>query len=289
MKLPLKYMPKPGKHKEVCIVYSSQDFFFKIMVANINMEKYFSKFTFLRIEDWFFKHASVLVSIFILSLDSSKFFPKEILGTMLFSICTYCYAFGLNYYVERENDKKVGKNRVDMLEPWEAWLLLGLLTIGIFVSALVWMNWLVLAIAFFTFFMATAYSLPPFYFKQRGWFSTISQAIFLVVPHLWFYLAITKTTNSLLAVYLSLWLVLITLKGATIHQLVDHANDAQIGWRTFAVVYGMGKTIRFTRVIVYILYGMALAGLFLFSFPINWITALVVGLSNPTYKPRKSG
>jgi 4-hydroxybenzoate polyprenyltransferase len=281
-------MPKPGKHKEVCIVYSSQDFFVLIMVANINMENFFLKFTFLRFEDWFFKHSAVLVSIFILSLDSNKLFPKEILGTMLFSICTYCYAFGLNYYVERESDKKVGKNRVDMLRPWEAWLLLGLLTTGIFTSALVWRNWLVLAIAVFTFFMATAYSLPPFYFKQRGWFSTVSQAIFLVVPHLWFFLAITEVSNPLLAVYLSLWLVLITLKGATIHQLVDYVNDAQIGWRTFAVVYGLEETIRFTRVIVYILYGLALIGLFLFRFPINWIVVLVVGLSNPTYKPRKN-
>jgi 4-hydroxybenzoate polyprenyltransferase len=253
------------------------------------MEKFFSKFSFLRIEDWFFKHAAVLVSIFILSLDSNKLFPKEILGTMLFSICTYCYAFGFNYYIEREYDKKVGKNRVDMLQSWEAWLILGLLTTGIFASALVWKNWMVLAIAVFTFFMATEYSLPPFYFKQRGWFSTVSQAIFLVVPHLWFYLVITEVSSPLLAVYLSLWLVLITMKGATIHQLVDYANDIQIGWKTFPVVYGIEKTIRSTRIIVYFLYVMALAGLFIFPFPINWIVALVVGLSNPTYKPRKSG
>jgi 4-hydroxybenzoate polyprenyltransferase len=253
------------------------------------MKNNLSKFSFLRVEDWFFKHAAVLVSIFILSLDSRNLFPKEVLGTMLFSICTYCYAFGLNYYVERDDDKKVGKNRVDTLHPWEAWLLLGLLVIGIFASALIWKDWMTLAIAAYTFFMATAYSLPPLYFKQRGWFSTVSQAIFLVVPHLWFYLTITEISNLFLAVYLSFWLALITLKGATIHQLVDHANDVQIGWKTFSVVYGIDKTIRFTRVIVYILYGMAIAGLFLFPFPINWIVALVIGLSNPTYKPRKNG
>ncbi len=253
------------------------------------MEKFLAKLSFLRVEDWFFKHAAVLVSIFILTLDSGKIFPKQILATIVFSICSYCYAFGLNYYVERESDKKVGKNRVDMLRPWEAWLLLGLLVAGIFASALVWKNWLALAIAGFSFLMATAYSIPPLYFKERGWFSTVSQAIFLVAPHLWFYLVITENSRPVLAIYLSLWLALITLKGATIHQLVDHANDAQIGWRTFAVVYGLEKTIRFTWVIVYILYGLALAGLFLFPFPINWIVALVVGLSNPAYKPRKKG
>lgn len=247
-----------------------------------------NKLAFLRLDDWFFKHASVLVSILFISLESGQMNSAALLATMIFSISSYSYAFGLNYYIERDADAIVGKNRVAMLQPWEARAILSGLAMVLFAVPFVMHSLPGLAIALSYFFMATAYSLPPFYFKASGWFSTVSQGIFLVSPHLWMYLALVGIPNPVLAAYLSLWTGLITLKGATIHQILDYENDRQLGWRTLAVTYGPAAAIRFTNWIVLALYILALAALILFIFPINVILLLTIGTSNGKYRPKKA-
>lgn len=242
------------------------------------------RFSFLRLGDWFNKHASLLVSILIVDLASSKNYGTELLATMVFSIASFCYAFGLNYYLEREIDEQVGKNRVKGIGKKTAIILFALLAALMFIVPILMRNGVALLIALYYFTMATLYSVQPIYLKARGVLSVLSQAAFLLVPQFLFFVSLISSTHIWLIIYLSVWLTLITAKGATIHQIIDYENDLRTGLRTLAVLYGKERTIQFVQILVSAILLSSLVGLLLFEFPINAIAFLVVAFSNPKYK-----
>jgi 4-hydroxybenzoate polyprenyltransferase len=83
---------------------------------------------------------------------------------------------------------------------------------------------------------------------------------------------------------LSVWLFLLTAKGATIHQILDYANDRDTNLQTFAVRYGMQAAVVLTDAVVFALFALALAGLACFDYPLNAIVFLLVAFSNPRYR-----
>jgi 4-hydroxybenzoate polyprenyltransferase len=197
---------------------------------------------------------------------------------------SFSYTFGLNYYVEREIDEQVGKNRVQGVGKRLAFVSLLLMSMGMFIIPMLTQNYYAFFLVTVYFFLATSYSLKPFYLKARGVMSILSPAICeKTIPFL-FFVGITGFGNLLLTIYLSTWLSLYTMKRGLFHQIKDYRNDVKTKLRTFAVVYGKEKTIRFCKNLIQVIFVFGFIALFLFGFPLNLIIFLIIVFSNSRYQ-----
>ena len=139
-------------------------------------------------------------------------------------------------------------------------------------------------LALYYWIMATLYSWRPVFLKARGVWSVVSQAVFLDVTHFLFFVSLTAYRDPWGIGCLAAWLMLAVAKGATIHQIIDLDNDAQVGLRTLAVVYGRDRAVRLVDTMTWGLCVLSLVPLFVFPFPLALLPTLAMAFSNARYR-----
>ena len=242
------------------------------------------KFAFLRPGDWLTKHARVLVCMLVVILVQPGDYAWTAVASIAFSVVGFLYAFGLNYYLERDLDELVGKNRVrDLGTRTAAFLFVGL-SAALFAIPAAMGNLAATLVALYYWIMATMYSWRPIFLKARGLLSVASQAVWLEVTHFLFFVCLTGYRNPWGVACLSAWLVLAVAKGATIHQIIGLDNDAKLGLRTLAVAYGRDRAIKIVGGMTWSLYVYSLVPFAVFPFPVALLLALAIVFSNAKYR-----
>lgn len=242
------------------------------------------KLSFLRLGDWFIKHASLVVAILMLMLSAGRLYAAELLATIIFSVAAFGYTFGLNYYLERDLDARVGKNRVAGVTPAFATAVLVLLAGVMMAVPLVMHSRGAAAIAAAYLVAATIYSARPIYLKARGAAGVLWQAVFLTAPQLIFFVVLSGIREPVITPYLAMWLFLLTAKGAVIHQIIDLDNDDAVGLATFAVRYGRTTTVTVTQILVGLLFLHAIVAFACFPWPMSAVVFMIVAFANPAYR-----
>ena len=242
------------------------------------------RLSFLRLGDWFAKYELLLVSILILSIQAHQDYTAAILATVGFSITGFSFAFGLNYFVEREADEQVGKNRVRGLKETSVRMLLLSLCLVMFAIPLLTANLAAFLIAAAYFVAAIAYSVKPSYLKSRGISGILICALSLQVLPFLFFVSLTGFDDVRLIIYLSWWLFLHTAKRGLFHQIRDYENDRTVNMNTFAVALGRSTTVRVCKGLVWVTFAWGCASLLLFKAQLNILLFLLVLLSNENYR-----
>jgi len=242
------------------------------------------KFAFMRLGDWLPKHITLFLGMFIVSIAAENLYPAEVLATVIFSIFSFSFTFSFNYYVEREMDELVGKNRVKGVSPALAYSIFGIQIAGMLSVPLAMVNVRALILSLVYLCCAIIYSVRPVHLKKRGIWSVAIQAVTLRLIPFVFFIVLIDFQDYLLIYYLSIWLILLTVNRATYHQLKDYDNDLKLNWPTFAIVLGKDRAILLTQIVVGAIYALGFIAIFLFPANIKYLILLFVALSNPHYR-----
>ncbi len=248
------------------------------------MRNALARFAFLRPGDWLTKHARLVVCMLVVAIVRPGDYGAAAVAAIAFSVIGFSYAFGLNYYLERDLDERVGKNRVKDLDAVSAAILFIGCTVALIAIPVAMGSRGATILALYYWVMATAYSSRPIFLKARGAWSVVSQAVFLDVVHFWFFVWLAGYRDARGIACLSLWLMLAVAKGATIHQVVDLDNDAKLGLRTLAVALGRDRTIALVNAMTWTLYACSVAPLVAFRWPVAFLPALAIVFSNAWYR-----
>ena len=242
------------------------------------------KLAFLRLGDWLPKNITLLLGLFIVSIATENMYPAKVLATVVFSIFSFSFTFSFNYYVERDMDELVGRNRVKGVSPALAYSIFGIQIVGMMSVPLLMGNVKALILGLVYLCWAIMYSVKPVYLKKRGVWSVATQAVTLRLIPFMFFIVLGDFQSSLLIYYLSIWLILFTANRATYHQLKDYDNDLKLNWPTFAIVLGKDRAILFTQIVVGAIYALGFIAVFMFPANIKYLILLFVVLSNPHYR-----
>ncbi len=171
---------------------------------------------------------------------------------MLLAFSTLFGMAALGYFIndlaDISSDKKAGKdNYLSNLSTWMRLLVLSGLLLFSFVPW-IWFpktpfTYVLIGTEIFLFVM---YSLPPFRLKQRGILGVFTDALYAyIVPSVlacYTFYQIGKESYiyfGFLMVAISVWLMIVGIRGILLHQLHDYENDLKAGVKTFVTKKGL--------------------------------------------------
>lgn len=233
----------------------------------------------LRIDDWWLFHIVPLLtvayaSIAFYALPPALALPR--LGRLFLSMLSIAaYAHVVNDLGDIEQDLRAGKrNFVARLRSWQrGGLVLGLLAggflawLGSGMSAGLWA--LLAAIAI----LQPLYVCRPIRLKERGAWGLAVDALHTHALPVLFILALFAELASasvwrLFPMAVTVWALLVGIRGILYHQVIDAANDAKSGIVTFVTTYGVTHTRTFVKRFVFPaeLVALCLSGIAVFFF-----------------------
>jgi predicted secreted hydrolase/4-hydroxybenzoate polyprenyltransferase len=201
-----------------------------------------------RVHEWWEKLSTVLVVTLVLLVlnpcPANCLWLLPVLAVYMAFLGSYAYA--LNSYSDREQDRKVGKrSELDFISNRQLLLASCFWAFGAITIPLLFSNFRINILGLITFLLATFYSVKPLRFKERGILGIIVPALVQrPLPFLFFVLLVAP--NSVLSWYLLGWLVMVGLTMMFAHQLQDFKYDRKAQVATWAQRAGFYQTKRTT-------------------------------------------
>ena len=168
-----------------------------------------------------------------------------------YNYIVFAYAYLLNSFTDREQDLLVGKNYAsDFSNNIELIVIAVLGFFSLVLPPLLFKSTIVSIIAVMGMFLATAYSLRPLRFKERGFAGLFVATVIQKMPFIFWLIILPGWWR--LWIYLFGWLLLDSFLVETWHQIVDYYNDRDANVRTFAIDIGIQRTQKIAAIATYI-------------------------------------
>jgi len=161
------------------------------------------------------------------------------------------FAYTLNDFTDRKKDEAAGKENIHINKPM--WFSMGILLLFLSIALAPWYYFpktvYTLSLLGIELMLFVLYSVPPFRFKERGFWGVLTDSLYAhAIPAL---LALTAfdqhgelpfTNSRGLWISLIVWQFCLGIRNILFHQIADYENDIQSGIKTFVTGYSISKT-----------------------------------------------
>lgn len=211
---------------------------------------------FLRLEDWFdSKLPTVIFTYALISCaQSTPFLLSELFGLIVLFISLLSFGHILNDWSDIEIDKRAGKIRPIQKLDNSLKILTTTLSIlfgvfGLFLVKKFNADFILLVLV--GYFLAIAYSIKPFRFKERGIYGLfVSDFAQRTLPALWPF-AINSFYPNYFWLLIFLWTAL-GLRWNLVHQFEDYQSDKKSDVQTFVVIHGKRNSLFLLNLLFYL-------------------------------------
>ncbi len=161
------------------------------------------------------------------------------------------FAYTLNDFTDKKKDEAAGKENIHINKPM--WFSMGILLLFLSIALAPWYYFpktvYTLSLLGIELMLFVLYSVPPFRFKERGFWGVLTDSLYAhAIPAL---LALTAfdqhgelpfTNSRGLWISLIVWQFCLGIRNILFHQIADYENDIQSGIKTFVTGYSISKT-----------------------------------------------
>jgi predicted secreted hydrolase/4-hydroxybenzoate polyprenyltransferase len=237
-----------------------------------------------RVPEWWEKLQTVFTAALVLlvlnpvPLDCVWLLPVLALYMAFFG----SYGYALNSYSDRQQDKKVGKQKeLDFFSNHQLLLTSCFFAFGAITIPLLFSDFRINILGLVTFLLTTFYSVKPLRLKERGILGIIVPALVQrPLPFLFFVFLIGS--NSMVAWYLLGWLTIVGLIMMFAHQLLDFKNDREAQVDTWAQRVGFYWAKRIATYFVLLMIAYITLSLLMFGINDGLVITVVLFVSSET-------